>query len=301
MLKFFRRIQRKLLNEENLKKYLIYVFGEIFLVVIGILIALQVNNWNEKRKNKQEVEILINLLEKELVENIRIDSRNIDFGYRKDSLINLVLSEKVTRQMYYEDGELRNLILNFFPGGPNYEALEKILIREENFPKYLEILLPMLKEYKKRIDEYNTGQGPIITNLVEDNYLYLINNYPWFSRNDSVALVTKTEYFLKDPIYRNRVAFYESVVLQNGIRRRLELRSLALGLLVQLKIKREAYQVGDIRELLENHGLSPFEIISCETDYTRWERVGNLPYFPLLLINQKNDPVVLFQLNDKGR
>ena len=295
MLKFFRRIRRKLLNEDNLKKYLVYAFGEIFLVVIGILIALQVNNWNEKRKNQQEVEILINLLEKELSENIKSDSKNIDFGYRKDSLINLVLSEKVNKEMYYEDGELRNLILNFLPGGPNYEALEKVLIREESIPKYLEILLPMLKKYKKRIDEYNTGQGPVITNLVEDNYLYLINNYPWFSRNDSAALVAKTAYFLKDPLYRNRVAFYKTVVLQNGVRRRMELRSLALGILVQLKIRREAYQVTEIRQLIESHGFSPFETASCETAYTKPERGGNLSYYPLLLVNQKNEKAILYQ------
>ena len=51
MLKFFRRIRRKLLEEASLKKYILYAVGEIFLVVIGILIALQINNWNEKLKN----------------------------------------------------------------------------------------------------------------------------------------------------------------------------------------------------------------------------------------------------------
>jgi hypothetical protein len=46
MLKFFRRIRRKLLDEGSLRKYLVYAIGEITLVVIGILIALQINNWN---------------------------------------------------------------------------------------------------------------------------------------------------------------------------------------------------------------------------------------------------------------
>ena len=49
MLKFFRRIRRKLLDEGSLKKYLVYAIGEILLVVIGILIALQINNWNNDR------------------------------------------------------------------------------------------------------------------------------------------------------------------------------------------------------------------------------------------------------------
>lgn len=51
MIKFFRRIRQKLLNENKFSKYLLYATGEIMLVVLGILIALQINNWNENRKN----------------------------------------------------------------------------------------------------------------------------------------------------------------------------------------------------------------------------------------------------------
>ena len=50
MIKYFRRIRQKLLRENRFSKYLLYAVGEIVLVVIGILIALQINNSNEKRK-----------------------------------------------------------------------------------------------------------------------------------------------------------------------------------------------------------------------------------------------------------
>ncbi|MCW5518168.1 DUF6090 family protein [Muriicola sp. Z0-33] len=52
MLKFFRRIRQQLLSENKFSKYLLYAIGEIFLVVIGILIALQINNWNENQKQR---------------------------------------------------------------------------------------------------------------------------------------------------------------------------------------------------------------------------------------------------------
>jgi len=59
MIKFFRRIRENLIMENKTGKYFKYAIGEIILVVIGILIALQINNWNEKRKNKTfENEIL---------------------------------------------------------------------------------------------------------------------------------------------------------------------------------------------------------------------------------------------------
>ena len=51
MIKFFRHIRKKLLSENKFSKYLLYAIGEIILVVIGILIALQLNNWNQARKD----------------------------------------------------------------------------------------------------------------------------------------------------------------------------------------------------------------------------------------------------------
>lgn len=49
MISFFRKIRQKLLSQNQVTRYLAYAIGEIFLVMIGILLALQVNNWNEER------------------------------------------------------------------------------------------------------------------------------------------------------------------------------------------------------------------------------------------------------------
>ena len=51
MIKFFRTIRQKMITEGKFSKYILYAIGEIVLVVIGILIALSINNWNEKRKD----------------------------------------------------------------------------------------------------------------------------------------------------------------------------------------------------------------------------------------------------------
>ena len=69
MIRFFRKKHQEISNQNNISKYLRYAIGEIFLVVIGILIALQINNWNEEQKAiKEEIIIL-----KELKNSITTD------------------------------------------------------------------------------------------------------------------------------------------------------------------------------------------------------------------------------------
>ena len=63
MIKLFRKVRQRLLTENRFSKYLLYAIGEIILVVIGILIALSINDWNQDLKNrKQESQILTQLL-----------------------------------------------------------------------------------------------------------------------------------------------------------------------------------------------------------------------------------------------
>jgi len=66
MIKFFRKIRQNLLVENNTGKYLKYAIGEIVLVMIGILLALQVNEWNNERKRKQAEQIIITQLQTDL-------------------------------------------------------------------------------------------------------------------------------------------------------------------------------------------------------------------------------------------
>lgn len=89
MLKFFRRIRQKLIQEGKLKNYLIYAIGEILLVVIGILIALQVNNWNEKRNQEQRVRVMLEQIytsvkeDSELMYNIQqVQQKQIEWMYQ---------------------------------------------------------------------------------------------------------------------------------------------------------------------------------------------------------------------------
>lgn len=99
MIKFFRKIRQDLVMENNSKKYFKYAIGEIILVVIGILIALSINNWNEGRKNKIfEGEILtqiranlmkdritLNLIKSTSLKAISSSDKLLEHNYKTDA------------------------------------------------------------------------------------------------------------------------------------------------------------------------------------------------------------------------
>ena len=81
MIKFFRKIRYKLMSENKTGKYFKYAIGEIVLVMIGILLALQVNNWNQNQDIKEQLKnyrtSLLSEIDKDFKEIERIDSLNL--------------------------------------------------------------------------------------------------------------------------------------------------------------------------------------------------------------------------------
>ncbi|NNK81437.1 MAG: hypothetical protein HKO93_08050 [Flavobacteriales bacterium] len=69
MIKFFRHIRKRMLKENRLTRYTLYAIGEIFLVMIGILLALQVSNWNQERIAHKKERLLLDALHEEFMEN----------------------------------------------------------------------------------------------------------------------------------------------------------------------------------------------------------------------------------------
>ncbi len=77
MIKFFRNIRQKLAAENKVAGYLRYAIGEIILVVIGILIALQINNWNENRKTDSKIINSLIALKDDLVQDTLLIFQNL--------------------------------------------------------------------------------------------------------------------------------------------------------------------------------------------------------------------------------
>lgn len=108
MLQFFRRIRRKLLKEGSFRHYLLYAIGEILLVMVGILLALQVNSWNENRLERIE--------EVNLLEGIQKDLAQDTLTYQSALEIQSISLRKQTalRDIIYNRRPRNDSITNYF-------------------------------------------------------------------------------------------------------------------------------------------------------------------------------------------
>lgn len=216
MIKFFRRIRQNLLAEGKTGKYLKYAFGEIVLVVIGILIALQINNNNEDRKNQKNVIENLKTIQQELLLDINKASEVITSYNIKDSLICRVLNAKVTATDYKKNSRYlslvtRNYLLKIHKNG--FEKLEnKIDFLPEKYEELFEKLNAIYLEEVPIIEMRNQ----LMRNYASSTKENYVKNYKWYIdysfgkvNNESI------NYFMNDAFYKNVVARYRELLIDN--------------------------------------------------------------------------------------
>ena len=169
MLNFFRRIRRNLANQNKFVQYSRYAIGEIVLVVIGILIALQINNWNQERIQATELEDLKKSISSAIRSDIKylnlIRTGRKDIGEKVDSIFNTyIISQKPTlvfidyAYMANTFGELKNTIY-YQPNTSSFEALKNSIYLSRLQGTDLELLLNSFyasaERLQKQEEDYN--------------------------------------------------------------------------------------------------------------------------------------------------
>ena len=175
MIKFFRKIRQDLLRDNKIGDYLKYAVGEIVLVVIGILIALSINNWNESRKNDLEQALLV----KNIIEDLRLDFIHINKSSEQvsnqmnliDDLISKIFDEK--KKINYDSIGLIRFSSDFRPisqrnHSESVSTLEDDFIREliqdyflkedqvtDIFIEYVDIVHNKIRPYLSNVGMHN--------------------------------------------------------------------------------------------------------------------------------------------------
>lgn len=262
MIKFFRRIRQRLLDEGSLKRYIIYAIGEIILVVIGILIAVKLNNWNQERIRKDEIEDLLDKVEEDLARNIKHFNSIINVYQVNDSLTRKVINNQVTLEDYYRDNDLENLLFRFQFLNITYENIEKIIETEENIDSKYGEVIEAAKELL-RANIYDELSGKPVIDFYNKNVDFKMSHPLWMVKSDSLSMIKRYNYFLTDENYKKQVLNYWGKT-SFMVLTLMYSRSATMELLGRLKTIRHNYDVDQLNQLFKSLNLNSFTMMDCQ-------------------------------------
>ena len=167
MIKLFRNIRQNLLAEGKTSKYLKYAAGEIILVVIGILIALNINTWNEHRK---DIDII-----KSVIKNIRYDliSDTLRFSY---------IIEKIPKDMELTKSLLKTTGLDTLSAKELYDRMPNNgylgTFKNQSYEKIINAGITDFFEFNQLFDDINTYY------TISSNYHEIITKWDYTATLD---------------------------------------------------------------------------------------------------------------------
>lgn len=196
MIKIFRNIRQNLLNEGKTSKYFKYAVGEIVLVVIGILIALQINNWNELRKSKIEEHSALENIHRDFIKNkeaLKTGMASSQLILESGSEILNYAGNKPKPESEDEFNRLLNEIFNSDPFYPQNGFLDDLLssgklgiFKNVELRNLLSSWKPKVEILEEKFNSLNKNED-----LVND---YILENGSWLNADQVLKVVRNVNF-----------------------------------------------------------------------------------------------------------
>jgi site-specific DNA-adenine methylase len=204
-MKLFRNKRGKLLEKKKFGNYIVYAIGEIILVVIGILIAVSLNNWNESRKEKNKLLNIYNIVADDLENDIKeIDKMNFYYDQTKP-IFNKILKDSARPIDYAFNPQYIAVMIGFPEITFNKRGYNQLTAF--NTDKFQDSLPTQIIEfYTERLREIKIDDD-MRSEDMKENYTHFKKNYTWWA--DVINMRPNKDfidYVFNDPDYKNRMA-----------------------------------------------------------------------------------------------
>ena len=209
MIKFFRKIRQNLLMENKTGKYFKYAIGEIVLVVIGILIALSINNWNEDRKQKETLHSIYQIIKDDIsTDIIEINAFINEYELVRKPAFEIVLNKNPSKEAYTNNPEYLTVLDGFKDFEINKRGFELLKNQMDNSSIGQQNLASKINLfYNQHLIEINVSYSEMTTAFT--NNLNAYKELPWLS---TFLLYKETDeaidYMIDNPLQKNRIAIY---------------------------------------------------------------------------------------------
>jgi len=212
MIKFFRQIRQNLLSQGKTGKYIKYAIGEIVLVVIGILIALQINNWNEYQKERVLEYSLLENISKNIVDDINQYEQVVVTNGQEIDKIDSVLTI-IRNPFIYQTNDLARhfrLLLAFKRLTPNKSAVTNLIASGKiNIIKNNDLSEQIL-EYYNAMDIHMNGIDEALASYTRNQIGPYLMKYDFLDSNSVISKYRKRRTLMEyhqDPAIDNLISF----------------------------------------------------------------------------------------------
>ncbi len=196
-------------------RYSKYALGEIILIVIGVLLAVSIDNWNTNRLKTKQLDEIIGIVKKDFNQDQKsLTTIREHYGLRKP-LFDSIINQQFNVTAISRCKECHFLISGHLLFRPNIDGFSSLkrYVQEDDIED--RSLLAFMQHYSTLLDELEL----LKTNIVEDvngNLTQWRDSYPWFTaffqgKND----LTYHKYQAQSPEYRNKVAYHYALVYDN--------------------------------------------------------------------------------------
>ncbi|MFC0605342.1 DUF6090 family protein [Winogradskyella pulchriflava] len=234
MINIFRKIRKNMLFSKKVSSYLLYAIGEIALVMIGILLALYVNNLNEERKQKNQLNAVLQTIKTDLVADTLLATGIIKFYEENQKNSNKIINREITMDNYKECPQCISLVtiyqpftiqkkgINLLQNYTNDKGIAKDSLIND-ITKVYSIFSPVIEKNNDRMEA-----------IVMKNF-YEFEKHPWFvDLSQNKISDEMIEYFVLSEDYRTRVASHSMLAVGNHLNATKQYKNNAIELIKQI-------------------------------------------------------------------
>lgn len=218
MNKFFRKIRLKSLKESKNISYAKYAFGEILLVVIGILLALQINNWNENRKQDRELKNIL----KTIYEDLKTDTIQakiiIDYYKEVEKNSGKIINNEINTTNFDDFPNIKALASRYLPFTIQTKGFEMVKnFNAKNDIQNDSIFIVVSQFYSPFIQLFEDSNEFIKNDVFKNIESY--KKYDWFiDWSQNKPNNEMIDYFTKSNEFKKQVAAHNLLAVKNHLR-----------------------------------------------------------------------------------
>lgn len=211
-MKVFRKIRETLFYNSKYRRYLGYAFGEIILVIIGILIALSVDNRKEQRLHEEKVNRILVEVQRDIIQNIEATESEIQIFVLRDYIKNLLFNDLLDKNKLKSAGEIFEFLphIFFLPGTQTtrnigydqfVKKIEGLTDKYTNLVKELNLLNRSYLIFMEEISGYNEVVDELRNYTYDHTDWYAIDKFSGYLSEEAFEFLTSNKRY-KDYIMK---------------------------------------------------------------------------------------------------